>query len=247
MLSPLELGLAALELTVISYVGWRSARSIRLARSKIREGGADAFTAIRSAARETVRIRWASEAVAQEMAMFYYAFFSWRSPPPSEDYGFSSHRKNSYGIFLLAIVIVLVIETFAVHLLVYMFWSKIAAWIFTAISLYTLIWMIADWQSLRLRRTTVTPESIHIKLGTRWEVDIPRKLVDSVGTPEQRVDDQRPLNLVLIGAPDVEIRLSEPVTARGMYGIRRNGACLRLQIDEPDRFIALAGADASRD
>lgn len=49
-------------------------------------------------------------------------------------------------------------------------------WSLTGISLYTLVWMIGDWRALRLRTSTVTPDSIQLRLGTRWEVEIP--LVD---------------------------------------------------------------------
>jgi hypothetical protein len=244
MLTPVEWAAVTLEVSLLGYIGWRAARSIRRVRSRLREGDSDAFGAIRTAARETIRLRWAAEALAQEMAMFYYAFFCWRMPPPPEGEGFSSYRKNSYGIFLFAIVTVLVIETIAIHLLVYFLWSGAVALIFTAISLYTLIWMIGDWQALRLRRTTISSDRINIRLGTRWEVEIPRNLVISVGTPKQLDDDVRPLKLVLIGDPNVEIRLTRPVTARGMYGLRRTSSIVRLQVDESTSFIDQARPSA---
>lgn len=247
MLTPVEWAAVTLELGLLGYIGWRAARSIRRARSRLREGDSDSFTAIRTAARETIRLRLAAEALAQEMAMIYYAFFCWRKPPPPEGEGFSSHRQNSYGIFLFAIVIVLVIETVAVHLLIYMLWIKLVAWIFTAISIYTLIWMIADWQALRLRRTAISSDRIYIRLGSRWDVEIPRDSVISIGAPKQPVNDVRPLKLVLLGDPNVEIELSRPVTARGIYGLRRTSSIVRLQLDEPESFIAQARPAAAPD
>jgi hypothetical protein len=238
---------AAVELGILSYIGWRAVRSIRRARRELRGGGDDALAAIRTAAHETVRIRWAAEAMAQEMAMFYYALFSWGKPIPSEDAGFSSYQKNSYGIFLSAIVMVLVIETAAVHILVYMFWSGLAAAIFTLISIYTLIWMIADWRAMKLRLTTVSEDAIHLKLGSRWEAEIPRALVLSIGVPEKRPDDDRPLKLAPVGLPNLQLRLSEPVTARGMYGLRRTTRNILLQLDEPERFKNEIEATAAPD
>jgi hypothetical protein len=247
MLEHWEYLAAAVELGIISYIGWRAFRSIRRARSELRQGAGDALAAIRTAACETIRFRWASDAAAQEMAMFYYAFFSWRRPVPSADAGFSSYRKNSYGIFLAAIVMVLVIEMVAVHIVVYMFWSGLAAAIFTAISTYSLIWMIADWQAMRLRLTSVSEDTIHLKLGSRWEAEIPLSSVVSIGTPEKRPDDDKPLKLVPVGLPNLQLRLSKPVTARGMYGLRRTTSNILLQLDEPENFSAQLEAPAIPD
>ena len=237
LLTGLELAAVPLELGLLGYIGWRAGRSVRSARRHMREGGADAFSAIRSAARETIGVPRVADMLAQELAMFYYAFGSWRTPLPPAGDGFTSYRKNSYSVFLFAIVMVLVIETIAVHLAIYMLWSTVLAWILTAISLYTLIWMIGDWRALRLRTSTVTPDSIQIRLGTRWDVEIPRNDVDYVGPPTALAGNVRPLKLVLIGEPDVEIRLSRPVTARGIYGLRRTSTIVHLQVDDPARFV----------
>jgi len=232
------------ELGLLGYVGWRAVRSIRSARRHLREGSADAFGAIREAARETIGSERVADMLAQELAMFYYAFGSWRAPLPRAGGGFSSYRKNSYGTFLAAIVMVLVVETVAVHLALYMLWSPVAAWALTAISLYTLVWMVGDWRALRLRTTEVTTERILIRLGTRWEVEIPREDVVFAGPPGEAAPGERPLKLALIGRPDVEIRLSRPVTVRGLYGLRRTSDVVLLQVDDPERFVEAVRATA---
>ena len=55
--------------------------------------------------------------------------------------------------------------------------------------------------------------------------------------PTALAGNVRPLKLVLIGEPDVEIRLSRPVTARGIYGLRRTSTIVHLQVDDPARFV----------
>jgi hypothetical protein len=234
LLTGFEWAAVPMELGLLGYIGWRAAASIRGVRRRLREGHADAFTAIRGAARETIGSPLVADVLAQELAMFWYAFCSWRSPLPRAGDGFTSYRKNNYGVFLFAIVMVLVIETLAVHLLVHTLWSGAVAWILTGVSLYALLWMIGDWQALRLRTTIVTPERIHIRLGTRWEVEIPRASVLYLGPPKHTDVVARPLKLGLLGDPNVEIRLSGPVTARGMYGLRRTSSIVRLQVDDPE-------------
>lgn len=237
LLAGFEWAAAPLELGLLGYIGWRAAASIRGARRRLQMGNGDAFDAIREAARETTGAPRVAEILAQELAMFYYAFGAWRTPPPVADDGFFSHRRSNYGVFLAALAMVLVIETIAVHLLLHVLWSVVAAWTLTALSLYTLVWMIADWQALRLRVTNVLPTRILVRLGTRWDVEIPRDAVVYVGPPEPLRGGPRPLKIVPIGEPDVELRLSRPVTARGIYGLRRTSRIIRLQVDDPERFI----------
>ena len=247
LLTAFEYAAVPLELGLLGYIGWRAVSSIRGARRHMREGGSDAFHAIREAAKETIGVPRVADMLAQELAMFYYAFGSWRTPLPRAGEDFTSYRKNSYGVFIAAIVMVLIIETIAVHLAIHMLWSAAVAWVLTGISLYTLVWMIGDWRALRLRTTRVTPDRIHVRLGTRWDVEIPRGDVVSIGPPRKIADGERPLRLVLLGGPDVEIRLSRPVTAHGIYGLRRSSTMVHLQIDDPERFIqAVRGTGAAR-
>jgi hypothetical protein len=250
LLSALELAAVPVELGLLGWIGWRAVALTRRLRSRRRTADDDAFAAIRRASREAIGSSWVAELFAQEIATFYYALCSWRTPLPDAKRGFTSYRKNSYGVFLSAIVIVLVVETVAVHLLIHTLWSSVAAWTLTAFSLYGLLWMIGDFQALRLRTTSVAADRIDIRLGTRWEVTIPRDAVTSVQSFGQPVDadctsaraaedkSAKPVDLVLFGTPDVEIRLSRPVTARGLFGLRRTATTIRLQIDDPEGFIA---------
>jgi len=242
VLAGFEWAAAPLELGLLAYIGWRAAASIRGARRRLRGGGVDAFDTIREAARETIGMPRVADMLAQELAMFYYALASWKSSPRRTGDGFSSYRNSGYGVLLSAILIVLVLETIAIHVLVYTLWSGLAAWVLTGISLYTLVWMIGDWQALRLRLTEIRPDRIVIRLGTRWDAEIPRGDVLYVGPPEPVAGEPRPLRFALLGDPSLEIRLSRPVTARGPYGLRRSSTVIRLQLDNPDRFAESAGA-----
>ncbi|MCP3981964.1 MAG: hypothetical protein GY716_21890 [bacterium] len=238
-LSAFEIAAIPVEFGVLGFIGWRAQRAIRTVRGRLRGEHADAFDAIRDAALDVTGNATAASLMAQELATLYYAFFSWRTPLPES--GFSSYRKNSWGVFVAAISMAVVIETFAVHLLIHLLWSSVAAWIFTGLSVYSMIWVVGDFQALRLRRHVFAGGECRLRLGTRWEVDIPLDVVESVralGADEADTKTDKPLNLVLIGAPDVELTLSRPLTARGLMGFRRSTTRINLQVDEPERFLA---------
>jgi len=240
LLSGLEWLALPLELVVVGWIGRRAVVSLRHARGRNR---GDAFTAIRQAAGDIVGSARLGDILAQEIATLYFALATWRTRAPRPDEGFTSYRENSYGVVMAAIGGVLVLETVSVHLAVHLLWSATAAFALTALGLYGLLWMIGDFRALRLRLTTIGPERIDVRLGIRWEVTIPREdllAAEELGSPRQQAEDVggRPLSLVLIGAPNVELRLARPVTARGMFGLRRSATRLRLQIDDAPRFIA---------
>jgi len=228
-----------LELIVVGWIGRRAVASLRRARAT---GGGDAFEAIRHAASDVLGSARLGEILAQEIATLYFALGTWKTPLPRAD-GFTSYRENSHGLVMSAIGIVLVIETVAVHIAVHMLWSATAAFVLTALGLYGLLWMIGDSRALRLRVTTIEPDRIDVRLGIRWEVTIPRYALigaEELTSPPSRDEGfaERPLKLVLIGAPNVELRLSRPVTARGMFGLRRSSTRVLLQIDDAPRFVA---------
>jgi hypothetical protein len=99
----------------------------------------------------------AGTALAYEISLIWLALFGWRrrhdAPPESS---FSYHRNSGYVHFAIAILIALVIETFAVHFLLRL-WSPVAAWILTAISIYSGFWIVGDLQAARLRPIVSRP------------------------------------------------------------------------------------------
>lgn len=62
----------------------------------------------------------------------------------------------------------MVIEVIGVHFLIAHFWSPTAAWIFTALDLYALLWIIADYQAVRLSPIVINDH----KLLPRLELDV---------------------------------------------------------------------------
>lgn len=94
--------------------------------------------------RQTIRSVRASKFMANELTMLYYALFSWRhTPQEASGSAFSYHKNSGYTAFMAGMMLVVPVETIAVHLLV-MQWNAVAAWVLTALSLYATLWLIAD-------------------------------------------------------------------------------------------------------
>jgi hypothetical protein len=248
LISLLEWVLVPLELGLVGFIGWKAFSSVRRIRGRLKDESSDAYAAIRSAASEISDSPLLAGVLAQEVSTIYYALFSWRAPLPPQEHGFTSYRDNHFGIFVAAISMVVVIETVGVHVLLHVLWSPVAAWVLSALSLYGLVWLIADYRALKLRPTRVTASGLELRLGSRWEVDIPWAALSAVetidsGRPDVDADrSTKPLDLVLLGQPGVELSLSRPVTVVGPFGLRRETTRIRLQIDRAQRFVELLEA-----
>jgi hypothetical protein len=200
--------------------------------------GLDAYESLREAACSTLGAV-AGGALAYEATVLGYALAGWgRNAEPGLG-TYSTHRAIAYVPFMVAAMMAVGIETIAVHLLLRL-WSPTAAWILTAISLYTLLWLIGDVHAVRLRPIRVEDGLLRLRLGLRWDATIPLAAIAAVEAPgEDRDTDARgDLKAVLLGAPNCRIRLREPVRAVGLYGITRSVRIIDLHVDDPAGFEA---------
>ena len=178
-------------------------------------------------------------ALAFEIEVLYYAFLSWRTPPPVDrGRSFSYHREAGYGGLFAAVMIAGGVEVFAVHLLVTR-WSTTTAWVLTAVSLYGLVWLTGDYQAMRLRPIRVTGDGLEIRIGLRWSLRIPWDAVDAlrpVGysfTAPKRPDY---LHAVVLGTPRYVVDLERTLVASGPYGIERQVRQVGFTIDDRADF-----------
>ncbi|MBT8403221.1 MAG: hypothetical protein KJP18_05135, partial [Gemmatimonadetes bacterium] len=105
--------------------------------------------------------------VASEFGAFWYATAGWRRPRgPARGHAFSVHTRNGYPALLGALMMAVVAETVAVHLVVSR-WSVGVAWVLTALSVYSGIWLLGDLLAARHNPTVLTDDDLHLRLGLR--------------------------------------------------------------------------------
>lgn len=223
---------APLELVTIWMIAMR-ARAMR----KRGVGESDPVARFTLVARELLGNELVAGAVAFEVATLWYAIFGWQQAEPEE--GHSFHRRNDWRTILACLVTLVAFESIGMHLLV-MRWSATAAWIVTALDLYGILWLLGDYQALRLRRTTVTDDAIAIRCGIRWNVTIARADVASIDdiTSEAQWKRRGVLKIAILDEPRVLVQLREPVVAHGPAGIRKRVEALALLPDDVDAFLA---------
>lgn len=206
-----------------------------------RGGSSDPYERISAAARTLVGEGRVAEVVASEVAMVYYAFFGWRQQPEPRERPISFHERNGWGTVVACILVLIAAEGLAMHLFLAR-WSSIAAWAWTALDVWAMIWFLGDYHALRLRRTWLDDRVLHLQYGLRWSVTIPRDLIVSVRAVQQESDWKRRdvLNVAMLEEPRWLITLREVLVARGLAGMRKEILALALLPDHDEWIAELA-------
>lgn len=225
------------ELAAISIITWKF---VKLRRTFIRNSAQniDFFEVMKEAAREVIPGK-ASVFLATELSTFYYGIINWKKRilGPLE---FSYHRKSSGMALLYTVMFLAIVETFVLHLLLQR-WSDIAAWIFSAISLYTVFQVLGIARSLSQRPMKLSNDTLDIRYGILNEVSIPfdqiQEITHSTAAKEW---DKEVRGLSPFGdfeGHNVVIKVKEPLKIHGIYGIKRTFTELAFHLDEPEEFI----------
>lgn len=231
---------APAELVVIGLVVVKARQVARRMRTAGPADPGTLFERMREAAREVLGANLLSDALAFEIAICHCALAGWRARPVSSPATFTCHRRVAYGAIMGALLLVLVAETIGLHLLLQR-WSPAAAWVLTALSIYSAFWLLGLYQAVRLRPIRIEEDRLLIRIGLKWRVEVPFE--DVAACELLRGGTVLPkrkglLRAVVLGEPRYLLRLTRPALAEGPYGIRRRVEQIAFTVDEPQRFEA---------
>lgn len=177
--------------------------------------------------------------ITTEVAILYHALFCWRAQPdiPPNTVAITTHERSGWGTVVVCFIVLIAFESVGLHLLV-QHWSVKAAWIFTALDIYGVLWLIGDYHALRIRPTLIGPESIELRHGMRLSATIALENIAAVEaiTSEAQWKRKGVAKLALLDVPKYLIRLREPVVATLLAGIRRKIDAIAILPDDAAAF-----------
>jgi hypothetical protein len=133
----------------------------------------DPVNRIAGALRTIIPAPTAAKAIASEISVLYYALAPRLTPDiPAGAQPFTIHKKSGKADLFGAIALASLLEIVPVHLLLG-HWSRTAAWIATALSLYGALWLFAMARAFSARPTLITTDSILIRLSLLLTLRIP--------------------------------------------------------------------------
>ncbi len=221
---------AAAEFAVFALIavrlrrGWRASGTDR-----------DVLERIEAAAREIVPVRRVAAILSSELAVFYFAFATWRRSPdvPTGSQAFSIHEQSGVAALFGTLAGVSVMEAALVHLVV-MRWSAAAAWVLTGCSIYGMVWLVAMARAFVVRPVLVQEGGLVVRSSMMWTVRVPLEMIRAVESAGGDFD----MKLPPASEPNVVLRFAGPVTARGMYGMTRQDiSSLGLAVDDRSGFL----------
>jgi len=208
---------------------WVAARSLRQALQA--RGALDAAAALRAGLADALGDSPLSRAVATELAILWYALFSWgRSTPEG---GFTAYKRAGWVAIYVAVALACVAEAIPLHFL-FRRWGSLAAALSVVVHVYTVLWLIGDLRALALRPIRVEGRKLLLRIGLRWEADVPLESIAAV----ERGPSGAGLRLGVLGTPNLALRLRAPMQVHGPFGIRKTCDVLLLQVDDPDALAA---------
>ena len=227
-----------IELGVFSLLVSKAIKIIREFKKKDRVN-LDFYNAIQLASKEVFPAKIAS-LLATEISVIYYGFVNWKKRTLKEN-EFSYHKNSTIVSVLLGFMLVILIETVAVHLLVEK-WSVIAAWVLSILSVYTCLQLFALLRSLSKRPIQINKsrEEVILRYGFFSEAVIPIEKIKNIELSEKELpEDKSILPFSPLGTLDgynCILHLKEEAVFKSFYGFEKKYVSLAFFVDEKQQF-----------
>jgi hypothetical protein len=161
-----------------------------------------------------------------------------RRPVVRADDAFSTTRSSQSGQILIGLLLITACEGPAVHLLLHAAGARpLVQWVVLVLHVYGLIWLVGDQRLMQESGHRLTATGLELALGLRWRGSLPYAQISTV-TAISGARDRRVRTITPFDAPNVELRLHEPIRLTSYFGRRTEAARIRLFVDEPERLIA---------
>lgn len=228
--------LPIVELSVLSFVVHNIRKAIKSYKQK--EGNSiDFFTTLKNTCYELLP-KHAVIPVVTEIAVFYYGFIYWKKLELKEN-EFSYHKNSGSISLLIAIILIVTIETVALHSLLTK-WSSIAAWILTFLSIYSGIQIFGFLKSMLKRPISIEDDKLFLRYGIMNETTIDLKNIDSIELSSKDIEltkETRKLSFLgELESHNLVIHLKEENALIGLYGIIRKYKTLAFHVDDKFEF-----------
>ena len=228
-----------LELGVLSFL-FLKARKTYLEYNKVKNSKDDFYAAIQVACNDVFPKRVAA-LIATEAAMIYYLFFDWKKKELQNN-EFTNYKESGVISILLGIVLVILIETFAIHALLSK-WSVVSAWILTFLSVYAILQFVSLTKSLTKRPLFIDVEnkSVILRYGFFSEAIIPFHLIERAEVSSKDLPEHKKVirfsPLGELESHNVILHLKEESKFVALYGFTKKYKSLAFFVDEKHQFV----------
>ncbi len=175
--------------------------------------------------------------IASEIAMFYYLF---NKKYKNNFLQFTSHKENGIIIVLYTFLFICLLETLVMHF-VFALWNTTAAWIFSGLSAYTCLQLLAHIRAIYSRPILITQKQVILRnglLGGDVELDISN--INNIELSSKDVVSKSAISMAflkVIENHNTVIYLKEEVIITKAFGIKKTAKIILANIDESKMFL----------
>lgn len=225
-----------LELMVITYIVLKVKTSLKKYRDKDNTQ-LDVFTLLKEVCNSFLPSKLVYP-IATEVAVFYYGFVSWKKKPLSHD-EFTYHKQSSSIAILGALILMTIVETFALHILLVR-WNPIVAWVLTGISIYTIFQIWGLIKSLSKRPVLLDKSQLILRYGLLNEANISLENIGHIEITERDLEGNKAIRalspLDKLEGHNIIIHLKNECNVIGFYGIKKKCKSVALHLDDVELF-----------
>lgn len=179
-----------------------------------------------------------------EARVWYYGLLMRRPPQFEGEQHFSTARAGGNASNQVAWIVLMVIDIPLAHLLLHYIWSPTAAWVATALTVWGLLYLVADYRATLVRPVSLAADALLVRCGAlAADVAIPYAMIESVQRvphPERRLKGKRYFRHQ--GEMNVEITLRAGATLATLLGGAKPASHAVLGVDDPANFVKALAA-----
>ncbi|MDH7446103.1 hypothetical protein [Aquimarina sp. 2201CG14-23] len=230
--------LPIVEIGVFSFVVYKVRKVLKSYRIN-KEDDRDFFSTLKITCEEILPKK-ISVLLAMEIAVFYYGFIYWKKRKLRNN-EFSYHKNSGTISILIALIPIIGIETYVLHILL-MKWSIIAAWIVSGLSIYSGFQIFGFLKSMLKRPSSIETNTLYLRYGILSEAAIDIDNIASVEISSKPIEfTDNTLKLSPLGeleSHNMILTVKNENSMIGLYGIKRKFKTLAFYIDKKEEFKA---------
>lgn len=234
------------EVTILSIVIYKVRKAV-LFYKKSKSKSLDFFTEFKNACGEILPPKSVVFFV-NEIAVFYYGFFSWKNPSLKKN-EFTYHKNSGTIALLIAVMMIVGIETTATHFLLRESYHTLA-WILTILSIYSAIQVFGILRSMMRRRILIDEGNLYLRYGILSETTIKLSEIQSIELTTKPIEFTNTIRKLSplgdLESHNVVIKLKNENTLSGFYGKKRTFQSIAFFVDNKNEFITAIESDLNQ-
>ena len=183
-------------------------------------------------------------AILTELSVFYYSIVGWFRKPTVIENGkiYSYHKTSQIKTIVIVFSILITLEGILFHFLIQL-WSDVAAWIFTILNIYALLYMIGLYNSVRFLPHIIYFDKLIIRYGYQSSVELDIRNIESIKTAKKQggigggIPKETYYAMLNMDSPQYEIFLKEPALMKSSYGRKKYVKTVVFRTDEPIKMV----------